>query len=308
MDAAAALGKTLAGGTSSKGAEVVSAQVVDVTDEGTVNLMLNGALVLDVKCADSYKNRAAGDWVAVRIASGRPVVMWRPGDDPEDTTDAHIQELAEDAALDVQVVSAVTWGTADPAGSGWQEVATPYARKVNGKVQLYLKLGTETDTSPTAPTARPKSVSISPSDSGTWRGGRPDDYASSPTQGDWTGRGNRRGAWFYGSDIENACTGKTVATMTITITRKRGSGYNAKRPVHMYLHSHSSAPSGQLNLGDGPEDLISLSVGGKATVKLPASWRSALASGSAKGIAVYASGSRDYASFTGGTVKITFSA
>jgi hypothetical protein len=49
--------------------------------------------------------------------------------------------------------------------------------------------------------------------------------------------------------------------MTVKFTRRTGSGVNAKRPLHLYLHNYSSAPSGQLNLGDGPEELLSLSVG-----------------------------------------------
>ncbi|SDL43172.1 hypothetical protein SAMN05421806_1401, partial [Streptomyces indicus] len=136
----------------------------------------------------------------------------------------------------------------------------------------------------------------------------PDDYASTPTQGDWTGGGNRRGAWFYGSKIAQACAGKTVAKMTVQFTRRRGSGVNAKRPMHLYLHNYTSAPGGQLNLGAGPEELVSLSVGAKGTATLPASWRNALASGSARGLAIYASGRNDYAAFTGGTITITFSA
>ncbi|WP_326742588.1 hypothetical protein [Streptomyces sp. NBC_01768] len=304
MEAAKALGAMLAETTSSK--DFVSAQVVDVTDEG-VNLMLSGALVTDVPCATSYVGRAAGDWVAVRIAGGRPVVAWRLGEDRADATAAQMQSIAVDAAEDVQVVRAVTWGTGAPSGLGWQSVATPFARKVNGKVELYLQLGSQSDTPPTPPATKPpRPVSISPSSSGSWRNGRPDDYASDPTQGDWTGRGDRRGAWFYGMNIASACAGKTVSSMSITVTRKRGSGVNAKRPVHFYLHNYTSSPSGQLNLGDGPEELMSLSVGGKATAKLPVSWRNALASGSARGIAVYSRGSRDYGSYTGGSISITF--
>jgi hypothetical protein len=149
-------------------------------------------------------------------------------------------------------------------------------------------------------------VTISPTDTGTWRGGSPDDYASYPTQGDWTGRGNRRGAFFYGSKIADACSGKSVSKMTVKFTRRTGSGVNAKRPLHLYLHNYSSAPSGQLNLGDGPEELLSLSVGATGSATLPASWRSALASGSAKGLAIYASGSRDYLALSGGSITITF--
>lgn len=305
MEAAKALGAMLAETPSSR--DFVSAQVVDVTDAG-VNLMLAGTLVTDVPCATSYVGRAAGDWVAVRVAGGSPVVAWRLGEDRAETTAAQMQSIAVDAAEDVQVVRAVTWGTGAPPGLGWQAVATPFARKVNGQVEMYFQLATQSDPSPTPPATKPpRPVTISPSSTGSWRGGRPDDYASDPTQGDWTGRGDRRGGWFYGMNIAAACAGKTVSSMSITVTRKRGSGVNAKRPVHFYLHNYTSPPSGQLNLGDGPEELMALSVGGRATAKLPASWRAALASGSARGIAVFSRGSRDYAAFTGGAITITYS-
>lgn len=308
-DAAGDFGAALARTTGKSPGQTMSAQVVDVTESGRVNLDVGGALLLEVACPDSYRDRAAGDWVAVRLGQV-PVVMWRLGADPMDSDDERARDLAEDVAVDLQVVRAATWGTGAPTGTGWQAAATPYIRKTSeGKIELYFQIGVPTDTSPGAPATRPpKTVAISPSDSGTWRGGRPDEYASSPTQGDWTGRGNRRGAWFYGSAISSACSGKTVATMRVAFARKTGSGVNAKRPMHLYLHSHSSAPSGQLALGDGPEELLSLSAGGTGTATLPSSWRSQLASGSAKGLAIYASGSRDYAAFTGGKITITFSA
>lgn len=299
-DLAIAKGSTPTGGT-------VSAQVVDVTDVG-VNVDLGGALLLDVPCVDSYRNRTPGDWVALRPGA-RPVVMWRLGQDPGEVDEARVQTLAREVALDEQVVRSATWGTAAPSGTGWQTVQTLYLRKNSeGKVELYGQLAAQSDTSPDAPAERaPKPVTISPSSYGTWRGGRRDDYADYPTQGDWTGRGNRRGAWFYGSRIVDACAGKTVAKMTVKLTRRRGSGVNSKRPLHLYLHDHNSPPSGQLDLDDGPDELLSLSVGATGTATLPASWRNKLASGDARGLAIYASGSRDYMSVQGGSITITFS-
>ncbi|MFI7240115.1 hypothetical protein [Streptomyces cyaneofuscatus] len=291
------------------GLQTRSAQVDGVTDRG-VNLRIGESLMLDVPCSEGYRNRAAGDWVAV-TKSARPVVVWRLGDDPGETTEAEIRELAADVASDLQVVRAVTWGEAAPSGTGWQEGATLHARQTTaGKVELYVQLAVpETEPPPTPPPTRPPSpVTISPTSSGTWRSGRPDSYASHPTQGDWTGRGNRRGGWFYGTQIATACAGKTVASMAVTFTRARGSGVNAKRPLHVYLHDYTSAPGGQLSLGSGPEDLLRLSVGSRGTANLPASWRTALASGSARGLAIYAAGRTDYLAVTGGAIRITFAA
>lgn len=295
-DLARALSSTPTGGT-------VSAQVVDVTDVG-VNLMVGGALVLDVPCADSYRGRQAGDWVAIRPGA-RPVVMWRLGGDPGALDETSVREVA----LDAQAVRATTWGTAAPTGSGWMQATTLYVRKAaDGKAELYAQVGTEPTDPPETPTgAVPKPVTITASSSGSWRNGHRDDYRDYPYQGDYTGGGDLRGGWFYGNKIAAACEGKTVAKMTVSISRRRGSGVNAKRPVHLYLHNYATQPTGQLSLDDGPEELLSLSVGANGTATLPASWRNKLASGSAKGLAVFAHGSRDYAAFSGGSIKITFS-
>lgn len=290
------------------GLQTVSAEVIDVTDDGTVNLRMQGGELYDVACTDAYRNRKAGDTVAVRRGAV-PVVLWRLGDDPADADTARITQVAQDAAQDLIAVSAYTWGAAAPTGAGWQQVTTLWTRKdSNGTGVLYAEMGGP-DTSPTAPPTRaPKSVTISPTDSGTWRRGRPDDYADSPTQGDWTGRGDRSGAWFYGSKIATACAGKSVAKMSVAFTRKRGAGVNGKVRMRLYLHGYTAAPSGRLNLGDGPETLLSLSVGAKGTATLPSSWRAALASGSARGLAISGHGRDQYAAFTGGALTITFSA
>lgn len=292
----------------SGGLQTVSAEVIDVTDDGTVNLRMQGGELYGVPCTDAYRNRKAGDTVAVRRGAV-PVVLWRLGDDPADTDADRIAEVAKDAVQDLVAVSAYTWGAAAPAGAGWQSVTTLWTKKdSNGTGVLYAQVG-GADTSPTAPPTRaPKSVTISPTGSGTWRRGRPDDYADNPTQGDWTGRGDRSGAWFYGSKIATACAGKTVAKMTVKFTRKRGAGVNGKVRMRLYLHDYTTAPSGALGLGDGPEALLSLSVGAKGTATLPSSWRNALASGSARGLAIAGSGRGHYAAFTGGNLTISFSA
>lgn len=290
------------------GGDVVSLQVADITESGRVNLQMgDGSLLLEVACPDSYRDRRAGDWVAVRMSSV-PVVLWRLGADPADSGSDALQTAAQQAARDVQVVRAATYGTAVPTGDGWMQVTATFVRKVDDRIEQYFQVASVTDPSPTAPgVPAPGPVTISPVSSGSWRNGRPDDYVDYPMQGDWTGGGNRRGAWFYGTKIADACAGKTVASMSAAFTRRSGSGVNAKRPLHLYLHAYTSPPSGQLNLGDGPEDLLRLSVGAKGTATLPSSWRSALASGSARGLAIYANGSSDYMAVSDGRITITFS-
>nr|WP_014696899.1 hypothetical protein [Streptomyces sp. FR1]AFI44002.1 hypothetical protein pFP4.3c [Streptomyces sp. FR1] len=290
------------------GLQTVSATVTDVTDAGTVHLTMLGDQFYDVACTDAYRNRKAGDVVAVRRGAV-PVVLWRLGEDPADTEAESIAEVAREAAADLIAISAFTWGTASP-GAGYQQVTQLWTKKDSaGKGVVYAQLASAPDPSPEAPaTQAPKTAVISPTDSGTWRRGRPDDYAESPTQGDWTGRGDRRGGWFYGTQIAAACAGKTVSSMSVRFTRKRGAGNNAKVRMRLYLHDYTSAPSGQLSLGDGPESLLSLAVGAKGTATLPAAWRTALASGSARGLAIYGHGRSEYAAFTGGQITIRFSA
>lgn len=307
-EAANALGSDLARASGAAGGTgTVSVQVIDVTDSG-VNVDYGGALMLDVPCSDAYRDRKAGDWVAMRPGA-RPVVMWRIGPDPGDTDEDTIKAIAKEIALDEQVVRAAQWGTTDPAGAGWQGPMSLYMRtNSQGKVELYGRLDLQTEPPPPPPAPRtPSPVTVSATSSGSWRSGRPDDYAAHPMQGDWTGGGNRRGGWFYGTRIADACAGKTVKSMTVHFTRQRGSGSNAKRPLHVYLHGYTSPPSGQLSLGSGPEDLLRLSVGAKGTATLPSSWRTALASGSARGLAIYASGRSDYMAVTDGRITITFS-
>lgn len=311
-DPATDLGQALAqqaGGQT--GGNVVSLQVADPTDDGRVNLIMpDGSIMLGVACPTSYTDRQAGDWVAVRMSSV-PVVLWRLGDDPGDATADQAKQIATDVAHDIQVVRAATYGTGGPSGSGWMQVtgsAGVYIRVVDGKIEQYFQVTSASGTSPGTPSVpTPRPVTVSPTSSGSWRNGHPDDYSSSPMQGDWTGGGNRRGAWFYGTKIASACSGKTVASMRVAFTRKSGSGVNAKRPLHLYLHGYTSPPSGQLSLGSGPQELLSLSAGGRGTATLPAAWRSALASGSARGLAIYCSGSHDYMAVTNGAITISFS-
>ncbi|MEV6124840.1 hypothetical protein AB0M23_30770 [Streptomyces sp. NPDC052077] len=296
--------------TAGGGLQTVSATVTDVTDAGTVHVEMQGAALYDVPCTDAYRNRRAGDVVAVRRGTV-PVVLWRLGDDPADRDAQAALEAAATAARDIQVVRAATYGTSPPTGTGWMQVvggAGVWVRKVDGKLEQFFQVVSASDPSPDAPPVpAPRPVTIAPTSAGSWRGGRPDEFAEAPVQGDWTGGGNRRGAWFYGTQIAAACAGKTVATMKVSFTRRRGAGTNAKRPLHLYLHGYSTPPSGQLTLGDGPEELLSLAVGAKGTATLPAAWRTALASGTARGLAIYAQGRTDYMAVTGGSLTITFS-
>ncbi|MYR76527.1 MULTISPECIES: hypothetical protein [unclassified Streptomyces] len=306
-DAARRLGEALSAPVPI-GAGTVSAEVVDVTDEG-VNVLIGGALILDVPCLASYRDRARGDWVVVRPGA-RPVVLGRTAPDPGPMDEPGIRAVAKDVALDEQVVRAATWGTGTPSGTGWQQVQSLFMRKTSaGKVELYGQLAIETDPSPGTPGApAPKPVTLTPSSIASYRGGSRDESRIDAYQGDWTGRGNLRGGFFYGTSIAAACAGKTVASMKVALTRVRGAGVNGRRPVQLYLHAYTSPPSGQLSLGDGPEPVLSLTAGASGTATLPAAWRSALAAGTARGLAVYADGSTNYMALTGGKFTITFSA
>ncbi|WP_431980002.1 hypothetical protein [Streptomyces qinglanensis] len=301
------LGRDLADRGRPGGLQTVSVQVVDVTESGRVNVDWGGALLTDVACTDAYRDRRAGDWVALRPGV-RPVVLWRVGPDPGRDGDAATRALAAEAALDVQVVRSATWGTAAPTGMGWQEATTPWIRATNdGKIELYMQVGTQTAPPPSPPPSRPPStVTVSSTGAYSWRGGRLTDsyYAA---QGDPGGVGGPlRGAFFY-YDVAAQCAGKTVASMQLTLWRVQDLGPSGGVTVRAYLHNYTDPPSGQLALGDGPQDLVRLSAGAKAHVSLPAAWAQALAAGTARGVAVYSPSSADYCELNGGDLTITFS-
>ncbi|MGH3501681.1 MAG: hypothetical protein ACRDQA_12465 [Nocardioidaceae bacterium] len=305
MNRAYRLGRKLAKPSAGRPARQASAQVADVTETG-VNLYYAGSLVTDVPCSAAYRGRRAGDWVAVRISAGQLMVLGKLGGSSAELSD----DLSDtvDAVLGDERVASVDFGQ-DAAPSGFTQAESVwFADQADGTVRVYLKVGASDPDPPPPPPTRPnKPITIAPNGSGSWRGGHPDDYHPEPTQGSWTSRSYLRGGWFYGNKIANACAGQSVSGMKIRI-RRLGGGWNAKRPIHAWLHDETGQPSGQLALNHGPETIGSVSVGGVVNVALPAAWVNLLAAGTAKGVAVYVTNRNDYSVYakSSGQITITF--
>lgn len=269
---------------SGPGVELAKMTVDSLRDDGTVNLSQGGAVYENVPCLNSYLDRAAGDVVTVVRWSAGWCVLGKVG-----------------AEFDAPAPAAtkITWGSAAPSGSGWV-TGTPWVR--SGELYIQTAAG--------GGTSAPDAVTISPSSQGAWRDGGLDS-GQTPTQGAWSSYPHPyTGAWFYGSTISAACTGLTVASMKVKLTRTSSShgSYGAVRPL-LYLLAASSAGSSTPTLGSGPELGPALGLGSSGTFTLPGSWATALAAGTAGGIGVYADVGNSYLVFTGscGQVTINFS-
>jgi hypothetical protein len=113
-------------------------------------------------------------------------------------------------------------------------------------------------------------------------------------QGNW-GYGNRTGYWFFPNDIASTLTGKTIKSMRCYVKRKSAGGYSSKVPVRIHWHTYADKPSGQpndLDLSGSEEAVISLGWGQSGWVTLPSSFYNNFESGDAKGLGIYAGGSK----------------
>lgn len=275
------------------------AVVTGVTASGTVNLDMQGVLVDEVPCLSSYLERAIDDVVAVLVVQGRMLVIGAIG-------------VERPPVVDIPPTT-IRWGSAAPAGGGWARDAggTVYARTR----ELYVRTVAATEpadpdpeTPPEAPTPRP--VTIEPTDQAAYRDNRRNTSEGTPIQGAWYSYPHPyTGAWFYGTKIAAACSGKTVSRMDMRICRqgRGGGGVYGGATARLYLHSATSKGSAppDLNTPWVPTDLSPSEV---TWVRMPQSWVNALASGSARGVGCYAGVGEDYLSYGNcGEIKITFS-
>lgn len=272
--------------SSAEGDRVLTAKVIDVTATG-VNLLIDGqTLVPDVPCADSYRGRASGDWVAVRVSAGQPVVMWRLGAD-----------------VGLEAVASVLWGSGAAPAEYSAVTAVSFLRNADGSVNLYLQSADAPVYNPVQnivplPPTTAGSI-VRPTDTGMWANGWRDPIQMAPAQGVKVTAPSTplTGAWFYGTAIADACTGHTVEGMWLRLTRESENN-DGRLAVHLYLHGYESEPTPGtgLSLDGSPEDVAVLSPGASRRVAIPDSWWTILAAGTSKGLAVYA-GLEPYASF-----------
>lgn len=302
------------------------AKVAAVNDDGTVSLEWGTDPILNVPCSSGYIGRAVGQTVLVSRVSGQVIVTGTtatPGVDIDGINDAVSNLQATADSLDAfthAVDSDVTrlenvrirpsFGTAAAPTGFLLADSVWFKDQGGGRVDLYLKRsvdsGTGSSAPPTAtrPALTPKPVTLQPNSRGSWRTSGQTD--GDVWQGDWTGRGNWRGGWFYGTQIADACAGKSVKSMTLYLTRTNdGTGWGRGVPAHVSMHNETSKakPSAM-----GTMHSVRLAPGQLVKYSLTDAWKTSLASGSARGFMVSGSGRSDYLKCAGsaGKLVITF--
>lgn len=267
------------------------ATVSAVREDGRVNLAVYGELLEGVACATSYTGRATGDVVVVQRLQGVWTVAYRVGGEPD-----------QPASL-APPVADITVGDTAP-GAGWTAGQVWFAPGAGGRMRLFLQKDTAAVVAP-APLGEAR---IGWSDAGSWQRSSRAEHHPEPTQGNYVGDPDYTGAWFYGNALTQATAGKPVAQVVLRMARAtRGGVFSGVRP-RVYLHGHPTAPSRTPVLLDGPWDFPALEVGQAKESPIPAEFVSSLASGAAKGFAIYANGPSAYlvCAPSAGTVRVTY--
>lgn len=294
------------------------AQVSSVNEDlNTVNLQFGSTIVNEVPCSSGYPIRAIGDSVLVlQVQAGNWIVLAKAVDaEPPvwatvDALETAVEDLNEDLKDGLEAVEGDTkvigWGTGN-AGPEWTEASSVWFRDVgDGKREIYFQTPapptSSTKPPPVPPKTAPKSVVLQPTDEGAWRDGGQTD--TTPWQGDWTGRGDWRGGWFYGGAIADACAGRSVKWMMLRISRstKANTGWNSGVPVRLGLHDRET--KGKPTMAEGPRTPFKLEPGQVRDYTLPAAWRDLLASGDMKGFVVDGNGRGDYLKFGGASGRL----
>lgn len=125
-------------------------------------------------------------------------------------------------------------------------------------------------------------------------------------QGDW-GYGDSTGCWFFGTQFADV-KGKNITKVTITITRQSG-GVSSAREHKLWMHGHTSRPSGAPALTSGWSQTFSLATGNSTTVTITNSTvLAAIKDGTCKGFALRHTYDNAHYSVCSGsaTVKITY--
>ena len=127
-------------------------------------------------------------------------------------------------------------------------------------------------------------------------------------QGDW-GYGDCTGVWFFGSQFAGL-KDKTITKVTITITRQsNANGNNAAVEHRLYMHNHSTRPSGVPTLNSSWNTTFTLTRGQTRTITITDSAvLNAISNGTCKGFAIRHSYDSSHYSVCSGsaTVKITY--
>jgi ribosomal protein S6E (S10) len=291
--------------------------VLGVGDDGrTVILDAGNGKPVTAPCMRHYTDRSEGDQVLVRQLSRKNwLVLGTPGQVIDYITRAAVQDMIDDAVADIDIPKVppkvtVTMSNGAPAGTGWQQAAVlPFVRDDgDGARAIHFQLAapqtpSDPPTDPPPPTRTPRPVTISPNSHGSYRPGGQTDPGL--IQGRWSGE-----AWtaalFYGSKIADACAGKTVDDMHITVARRDdGSGWNRGVPIHIGVHGRQT--KGKVTSLTKVHTLGTLQRGQRKRFLLPAEIINGLKSGDDWGVGF--GETSDYVKLTDGSgdIDITFS-
>lgn len=125
-------------------------------------------------------------------------------------------------------------------------------------------------------------------------------------QGDW-GYGDCTGCWFFGTQFADV-KGKNITKVTITIARQSG-GISSAREHKLWMHGHTSRPSGAPSLTSGWSKTFDLAVGNSTPITITDSAvLNAIKAGTCKGFALRHTYDNAHYSVCSGsvTVKITY--
>lgn len=107
-----------------------------------------------------------------------------------------------------------------------------------------------------------------------WAGGNQNLF-----QGSWFGP-SLTGAWFYGSRIRNLNDGRKIERIMFRVPGRRSVGnHNSGATLHLYTHTSSSRPGGNVSLDDGPFNIFRGPREGADWYQLPSSFHSRLLAG-----------------------------
>lgn len=286
--------------------------VSTVNGDGTVTLGYDEASITNVSCSSSYPVRAIGDKVIVaKIGAGSWYVLAKAESTGSDGT-VTLKDLYE--AIDnvhTQILNEIPASIALQFGSGGVPSGFDTASSIGirddgtGNFTLYLGgVGGSPSARPSA-SSTPTARTINPTGYGSWGS----DGSVDPARVLQGSAGQQwLGAWFYGNAIPLACQGKTVKSMSLTLTR---TNEGSTAPVRAYLHDGTVATS-QPTLIDGPLTPFSLAKNESRVWAIPAAWRTRLADPGdpSRGIAVQSGTNAEFMAFatSSGTLSITFSA
>ena len=266
--------------------------VVDsVQANGTVNLKWGTDVLTGIPCNQSYVNRKDGDVVLVIRHSGG----WRV-----------IDKIGDEHRIEYPPIPSLAFGPNQPPGSAWVEAQTVWVQDGAIYVQTGVGPGLPGDPIDAQSASKQIPVTVSPTATAGYIAGQRN--GTEPRQGAWGDYPEPwTGAWFYGTEIATACAGKTVATMSIQLSRSaEPHGTLSKATPRLRTHNEPTLTTTTPQT-DNPWAGPGLGIGSEEWATIPDETTQALAVGNIAGIAVATDPGLDYIVYGScGDILITF--